>query len=72
MLAVIGLLGMSFIDNAAHVGGLVAGMAYALVVFPASASMHRPESMIRDVFAGVAAAGLIIYSVCMVCLKVLT
>ena len=72
MLAVIGLLGMSFIDNAAHVGGLVAGMAYALVVFPASVSMHRPESMIRDVFAGVAAAGLIIYSVCMVCLKVLT
>lgn len=72
MLAVIGLLGMSFIDNAAHVGGLVAGMAYALVVFPASASMHRPESMIRDVFAGVAAAGLILYSVCMVCLKVLT
>ena len=72
MLAVIGLLGMSFIDNAAHIGGLVAGMAYALVVFPASASTHRPESMIRDVFAGAAAAGLILYSVGMVCLKVLT
>ena len=30
----IGLVGYRFIDNAAHIGGLVAGMAYAAIVFP--------------------------------------
>ena len=71
MLALIGLLGMSFIDNAAHAGGLLAGMAYAVVVFPASVSTHRPETMIRDCFAGAAAGGVILISVSILCVKVL-
>ena len=72
MLVVIGLLGMSFIDNAAHAGGLLAGVVYAVVVFPASSSIHRPETMIRDCFAGVAAGVLILFATCMVCMKVLS
>lgn len=71
ILAVIGLLGMSFIDNAAHAGGLLAGMAYAIVVFPASSSTHRPETMMRDCIAGVAAGGVILFAVSMLCMKVL-
>ncbi|MGL4398223.1 MAG: rhomboid family intramembrane serine protease, partial [Luteolibacter sp.] len=39
--AVIGLIGYRFIDNAAHAGGLLAGMIYAAIVFPASASPER-------------------------------
>ncbi len=60
MMAAIGLLGMSFIDNAAHAGGLLAGIAYAAIVFPPSASSRRPESMKRDIAAGLAAAALIV------------
>ncbi|MDG1356719.1 MAG: rhomboid family intramembrane serine protease [Akkermansiaceae bacterium] len=71
MLAVIGLLGMSFIDNAAHAGGLLAGMVYAVFVFPASVSTHRPGTMIRDCFAGVAAGGVILFAVYVLCIKVL-
>jgi membrane associated rhomboid family serine protease len=52
---VIGLIGYRFIDNAAHVGGLLAGMLYAIVVFPKSASPSRPNSTIVDRVAGGAA-----------------
>jgi len=31
LMMIIGFIGMSFIDNAAHAGGLLAGMAYAIV-----------------------------------------
>jgi membrane associated rhomboid family serine protease len=56
----IGLLGYRFIDNAAHAGGLLAGMLYALVVFPRSTSFNRPEVMMRDrVAGGMAALALI-------------
>ncbi len=50
--ALIGLIGFRYIDNAAHAGGLVAGMAYAAIVFPASASPVRPRSNITDRVAG--------------------
>jgi membrane associated rhomboid family serine protease len=46
--ALIGLLGMRFIDNAAHVGGLLGGMLYALVVFPHSESAMRPRASLSD------------------------
>ena len=69
LMMVIGLLGMSFIDNAAHVGGLLAGMAYALIVFPASGSTTRPESIKRDVVAGFCAAGVIVFALCAACVK---
>ncbi len=49
---VIGLIGYKFIDNAAHVGGLVAGLAYAFVVFPKSASAMRPKSTRMDLVLG--------------------
>ena len=50
--ALIGLVGYRFIDNAAHAGGLLAGMLYALIVFPKSASANRPASTITDRIAG--------------------
>jgi len=59
LMIVIGFLGMSFIDNAAHAGGLLAGMAYAAIVFPASASFRRPNAMTRDKLVG-AIVGLLI------------
>ena len=51
----IGLVGYRYIDNAAHAGGLVAGMLYAAIVFPASSSPVRPRATITDRVAGVAA-----------------
>jgi membrane associated rhomboid family serine protease len=64
----IGLIGYRFIDNAAHGGGLVAGMLYALIVFPKSTSTHRPASNLTDWIAGglamtvlVASAGFAIW-----------
>ncbi len=53
--AVTGLVGYRYIDNAAHAGGLLAGMLYAAIVFPASSSPNRPRSNITDRFAGTAA-----------------
>ena len=56
----IGLIGYRFIDNAAHAGGLMAGMLYALIVFPKSASPNRPNSTITDRIAGIAALAVLI------------
>lgn len=53
--AVIGLVGYRFIDNAAHAGGLFAGMLYAVIVFPSSSSSNRPRPNISDRLAGSAA-----------------
>lgn len=53
--ALIGLIGYKFIDNAAHAGGLIAGMIYAVIVFPPSSSPHRPRSTVTDLVAGGAA-----------------
>ncbi len=52
VIALMGLFGFRFIDNAAHAGGLVAGMAYALLVFIPSGSALRPKMLRRDAFAG--------------------
>lgn len=49
---VIGLIGYKFIDNAAHTGGLLAGMVYAAIVFPASSSAHRPLTTMTDKVVG--------------------
>lgn len=53
--ALIGLIGYRFIDNAAHAGGLITGMLYAVIVFPKSASPNRPNSTLADRLAGIAA-----------------
>ncbi len=60
MTAVIGLIGYRFIDNAAHAGGLLAGMLYAAIVFPASSSPARPQSNLTDRIAGVAAMSVLV------------
>lgn len=56
---VIGLVGYSIIDNAAHAGGLVAGLLYAVVVFPKSRSPRRPKANRVDRVAGVLAGGIL-------------
>ena len=45
---VMGVLGFQFIDNAAHAGGLLAGMAYAFIGFPVSKSPRRPSILKQD------------------------
>jgi membrane associated rhomboid family serine protease len=57
--ALIGLIGYRFIDNAAHAGGLVAGMLYAFIVFPKSVSPHRPRPTHADRIAGWAALAVL-------------
>ncbi len=52
LIAVIGVIGFRFIDNAAHAGGLLAGMLYAVIVFPKSSSPQRPTSTVTDRIAG--------------------
>jgi membrane associated rhomboid family serine protease len=63
--ALIGLVGYRFIDNAAHAGGLLAGMLYALIVFPRSSSPQRPAATITDRAAGALALAIIAASAAM-------
>ena len=58
--ALIGLIGYRYIDNAAHAGGLLAGMLYAAIVFPPSSSPHRPRTTVTDRAAGAAATVFLI------------
>jgi membrane associated rhomboid family serine protease len=53
--ALIGLIGYRYIDNAAHAGGLLAGMLYAIIVFPPSSSPVRPRANMTDRIAGASA-----------------
>ena len=59
MTALIGLVGYRFIDNAAHFGGLLAGMVYAAIVFPKSGSVMRPKMNATDRIAGMGALAVI-------------
>lgn len=59
MTALIGLVGYRFIDNAAHFGGLAAGMAYAAIVFPKSSSVMRPKMNATDRIAGLGSLAVI-------------
>jgi len=72
LMVVIGFLGMSFIDNAAHAGGLLAGMAYAAIVFPSSTSFRRPKTMGRDKMVGILAGVIIFSAMVITCVKVLS
>lgn len=62
MTGLIGLVGYRFIDNAAHFGGLLAGMAYAAIVFPKSGSVLRPKMTKTDRLVGVASLVVIAIS----------
>lgn len=53
LMFVIGFIGVSFIDNAAHAGGLIAGVIYAVVAFAKSDSARRPEMEYTDWVIGV-------------------
>lgn len=61
LMAVIGAIGFQFIDNAAHLGGLLGGMAYAIIVFPKSSSALRPKTLTQDRVLGIA-SGLVLLS----------
>ena len=67
----IGLIGYRFIDNAAHLGGLLAGMLYAVIVFPKSTSAFRPRSTVTDRIAGSAALLVIALSALFAIMKIL-
>jgi membrane associated rhomboid family serine protease len=67
----IGVVFSHFIDNAAHAGGLIAGMVYAALVFPKSASPHRPRTTTVDLVLGGAALGLLVCSAVLACVKML-
>jgi membrane associated rhomboid family serine protease len=69
--AVIGYVFRDFIDNAAHAGGLIAGMTYAALVFPKSSSPHRPRTTSPDLAFGGAALGLLAASALLACGKML-
>lgn len=71
LMGVMGWLGMSFIDNAAHVGGLLAGMGYAATVFPSSVSFSRPKTMTKDVVVGLIAGGGILAAALTATIKML-
>jgi membrane associated rhomboid family serine protease len=59
MTALIGVVGYRFIDNAAHFGGLLAGMAYAAIVFPKSSSVLRPKMNVTDRIVGMGSLAVI-------------
>ena len=68
---IIGLVGYRFIDNAAHLGGLLAGMVYAVIVFPKSSSPNRPNSTITDRITGSVAMGVLVLSAFYAAFKIL-
>ncbi|MFM2296809.1 MAG: hypothetical protein RL117_516 [Verrucomicrobiota bacterium] len=59
--ALIGVVGVKFIDNAAHGGGLLAGMLYAYVVFPRSESVARPQLSITDRLMAIGSYAVLLY-----------
>ncbi|MGJ8655627.1 MAG: rhomboid family intramembrane serine protease [Akkermansiaceae bacterium] len=66
-----GGLGFQFIDNAAHAGGLIAGMGYAWIVFPLSKSPRRPSILRQDRWIATAMAGIILGGLVLVYTKLI-
>jgi rhomboid protease GluP len=57
--AIIGVVGYQFIGNAAHVGGLLAGVLMGLLVIPRDANVPASKAVIA---AGIGAAGILVLS----------
>ncbi|SHK00228.1 Membrane associated serine protease, rhomboid family [Rubritalea squalenifaciens DSM 18772] len=70
LVALMGILGFSFVDNAAHAGGLFAGMVYAGLVFPPTKSPDRPRVLLRDKLVGLLAAAILVASAALCILKI--
>ncbi|MES2477351.1 MAG: rhomboid family intramembrane serine protease [Verrucomicrobiota bacterium] len=70
--ALIGVIGYRYIDNAAHAGGLLAGMAYAAIVFPSSASPRRPRTTGVDRAAAAAALLMLVAAAGFAVVKIIT
>lgn len=66
---IMGFVGYRFIDNAAHLGGLLAGMTYAGIVFPSSVSIHRPRVLPVDLVAGALSALILMMGVVLAVVK---
>lgn len=66
-----GVIGFQFIDNAAHLGGLIAGMAYALIGFPTSKSPHRPSILRQDRWIAFAMGAIILGGLVLVYTKLI-
>lgn len=62
MTALMGVLGVQFIDNAAHAGGFIFGAAYAWWVFPKSKSARRPRVLKQDYAVGALALSVLVAS----------
>lgn len=56
---IVGYIGYSLIDNWAHGGGLLVGMGYAAIAYPASSSPHRPKANSIDRVLGALAAAVV-------------
>lgn len=70
-LIVIGIVGIRLVDNAAHLGGFVAGMAYAAMIFPPSSSPHRPRATFGDKIAAIVSAFIILGAFTLTVLRLL-
>lgn len=70
LVALMGVLGFSFIDNAAHAGGLFAGMVYAGLVFPPSKSPDRPRILLQDKLVGALACLILVASTALCLIKI--
>ena len=60
LMVVMGLAGYQFIDNAAHAGGLIAGLAYGFLGFRKSDTVRRPVLSASDRLLGYSAGAILL------------
>ncbi len=67
---IIGLLGYNFIDNAAHIGGLIGGSLYAVIAFHKTDSVRRPIMRKEDWILGISSAAISMWAIFYAVLKI--